>query len=227
MATSCKELTHWKRLWCWEGLGAGGEGDDRGWDGCMVSPTRWTWIWANSGSWWWTGRPGVLQFMGLQRVGHDWVTELNWTYIYYIKMGSEISWNSMLSYACICTKSPQSCPTLCDPMDCSPPGSSVCAILQAKILKWLVLSSSRGSSWPKSNLSFLHCRQILYADSTGKIHTQLYSFINSFVQFSSGQSLSHVGLVATHRNRCFSRTLLLFPWSSGCWQFDLWFLCLF
>ena len=62
--------------WCWEGLGAGGEGDDLGWDGWMVSRTRWTWVWVNSGSWWWTGRPGVLQFMGLQRVGHDWVTEL-------------------------------------------------------------------------------------------------------------------------------------------------------
>ena len=65
--------------WRWEGLGAGGEGDDRGWDGWMASPTRWTWVWVNSGSWWWTGRPGVLQYMGSQRVGHDWVTELNWT----------------------------------------------------------------------------------------------------------------------------------------------------
>ena len=76
---SCKELTHWKRLWCWEGLGAGGEGDDRGWDGWMASWTRWTWVWVNSGSWWCRGRPGVLWFMGLQRVGHDWATELNWT----------------------------------------------------------------------------------------------------------------------------------------------------
>ena len=58
-------------------LGAGGEGDDRGWDGWMASLTRWTWVWVNSGSWWSTGRPGVLRFMGLQRVGHDWVTELN------------------------------------------------------------------------------------------------------------------------------------------------------
>ena len=74
----CKELTHWKIPWCWEGLGAGREGDDRGWDGWMASPTRWTWVWVNSGSWWWTGRPCVLWFMGLQRVGNDWVTELNW-----------------------------------------------------------------------------------------------------------------------------------------------------
>ena len=66
-------------LWCWEGLGAGGEGDDWGWDGWMVSQTRWTWVWVNSGRWWWTGRPGMLWFMGAQRVGHDWVTKLNWT----------------------------------------------------------------------------------------------------------------------------------------------------
>ena len=58
------------------GTGAGGEGDDRGWDGCMASLTWWTWVWVNSGSWWRTGRPGVLRFMGSQRVGHDWATEL-------------------------------------------------------------------------------------------------------------------------------------------------------
>ena len=78
LATSCEELTHWNRLWCWEGLGVGGEGDHRGWDGWMVSLTGWTWVWVNSGSWWWTGSPGLLRFMGLQTVGHDWVTELNW-----------------------------------------------------------------------------------------------------------------------------------------------------
>ena len=61
LAISCEELTHWKRLWCWEGLGAGGEREDRGWDGWMASLTRWTWVWVNSGSWWWTGRPGVLR----------------------------------------------------------------------------------------------------------------------------------------------------------------------
>ena len=77
LATSCKALTHWKRLWCWEGLGARWDGDDRGWDGWMASLTRWTGVWVNSRSWWWTGRPGVLWFMGLQKVGHDWW--LNWT----------------------------------------------------------------------------------------------------------------------------------------------------
>ena len=67
-----------------ERLRAGGEGDDRGWDGWMVSPTQWTWVWVDSRSCWWTGRPGVLQFMGPQRVGHDWVSELNWTDYYCV-----------------------------------------------------------------------------------------------------------------------------------------------
>ena len=73
-----KSWFNWKRPWCWEGLGAGGEGDDRGWDGWMASLTRWTWVWVNSRSWWRTGRPGMLRFKGSQRVGHDWATELNW-----------------------------------------------------------------------------------------------------------------------------------------------------
>ena len=82
LATSCEELTHWKRPWFWEGLGAGGEGDSRGWEGWMASPTRRAWVWVNSGSLWWTGRPGVLWFIGSQRVGYDWVTELNWSIIH-------------------------------------------------------------------------------------------------------------------------------------------------
>ena len=65
--------------------GAGGERDNRGWDGWMASLTRWTWVWVDSGSWWWTGRPGVPWFMGSQRVGHDWVTELNWTELKFRK----------------------------------------------------------------------------------------------------------------------------------------------
>ena len=77
-ATWCEEVTHLKGPWCWERLKVGGEGDDRGWVGWMASLTWWTWVWVNSRSWWWTGRPGMLQFMGSQRVGHDWATELNW-----------------------------------------------------------------------------------------------------------------------------------------------------
>ena len=73
----CEEPTHWNRPWCWERLKAGGEGDDRGWDGWKASLTQWTWVWASSGSWWWTRKPGVLQSIGPQGVRHDWATELN------------------------------------------------------------------------------------------------------------------------------------------------------
>ena len=82
LATWCEELTHLKRPWHWERLRAGEEGDDRGWDGWMASPTQWTWVCVNSRSWRWTGRPGMLWFMGSQRVGHDWATELYWTKSY-------------------------------------------------------------------------------------------------------------------------------------------------
>ena len=79
LATWYEELIHLKKPSCTERLKVGGEGDDRGWDGWMASPTQWTWVWVDFGSWWWTGRPGLLRFMGSQRVGHHWVTELNWT----------------------------------------------------------------------------------------------------------------------------------------------------
>ena len=81
LATWCESVTHLKRPQCWERLKAGGEGDDRRWGAWMASQTQWTCIRVNSGSWWWTGRPDVLQSMGLQRVRHDWVTELNRTLI--------------------------------------------------------------------------------------------------------------------------------------------------
>ena len=76
LATWYEEPTHWKRPWYRERLRTGERGD-RGWDGCIASPTQWTWVWARSGSWWWTRRPGVLQSMGFQRIRQDWVTELN------------------------------------------------------------------------------------------------------------------------------------------------------
>ena len=79
LATWREELTHFKRPWCWERVKAGRDGNDRGWDGWMASPTQWTWVWVNSESWWYTERPGMLQSMGSQRVGHNWATELNWT----------------------------------------------------------------------------------------------------------------------------------------------------
>ena len=79
LVTWCEGLTHWKRSWCWERLKAGVEGDNRGGGDWMASPTRWIWTWASSGSWWWIGKPGLLQSMGSQRVKHDWATQLNWT----------------------------------------------------------------------------------------------------------------------------------------------------
>ena len=89
LATWWEEPTHWKRPWCWERLKAGGEGDDRGWDGWMASWSQWTGVWANSGRWWRTGKPGVLQTMGSQRVGHDLATEQQ-------RYGGK-TWASMLS----------------------------------------------------------------------------------------------------------------------------------
>ena len=82
LATWCKEPTHWKRPWCWERLKAEEEGDDRGCDGWMASLTQWTCVWASSGRWWRTGKPGMLQTMGSQRVGHDWATEQKNRHIY-------------------------------------------------------------------------------------------------------------------------------------------------
>ena len=82
-ATWCKQSTHYKRPWCWERLKAGGEGDNRGWDGWMASPTQWTWVWASCRRWWRTGKLGMLQSMGSQRVGHDWVTEQHQNHVPY------------------------------------------------------------------------------------------------------------------------------------------------
>ena len=90
LATWCEELTCLNRPWCWERLRAGREGEYRGWDSWMASLTQWTWVWVDSGSWWWTGRPGMLQFVGSQRVRHDWATELNmrwktaWKYLVWL-----------------------------------------------------------------------------------------------------------------------------------------------
>ena len=91
LATWCKEPTHWKRPLCWERLKAGGDRANRGWDGWMASLTQWMWVWASSRSWWWTGKPGVLQCLGSQRVRHDWVTELNWTEKLSYKVSSIIN----------------------------------------------------------------------------------------------------------------------------------------
>ena len=83
LATWCKELTNLRRPYAGKDWGQEEKGMT-GWDGWMASPTQWAWVWVDSGSWWWTGRPGMLQFMGSQRVGHDWATELNWTCLWNI-----------------------------------------------------------------------------------------------------------------------------------------------
>ena len=100
MATWCEKLTHLKRPWCWGRLKAEGEGDNRGWDGWMASLTQWTWVWVSSGSWWWTGRPGVLQSMGSQGVRHECLnrTELSisvllyYVYIYIVRESPFHDW---------------------------------------------------------------------------------------------------------------------------------------
>ena len=87
LATWCEELTHLKRPCCWERLKTGGEGDNRGWDGWIASLTQWTWVWASSGSWWWTGELGMLQSTKSQRVGHYWATEqTDWVVMQIIQL---------------------------------------------------------------------------------------------------------------------------------------------
>ena len=98
LVTWCKELTHLKRPCCWERLKAGGEGDTRGCDGQMASPMRWTGVWINSGSWWWTGWPGVLQSMRSQWVGHYWTTELNWIFLYSLSVSKVFHMFHLISH---------------------------------------------------------------------------------------------------------------------------------
>ena len=95
LATWSEEVTHENRPWCWERLKTGREGDDRGQDGWMASPTQWTWVWASSRRQWSTEKPGMLQSMGSQRVGHDWATEQQWfktsVFSYFLFYPSAIS----------------------------------------------------------------------------------------------------------------------------------------
>ena len=109
LATWWEELTHLKRLWCWERLKVGGKEDDRWWDGWMASLTRWTWVWVNSRSLWWTEKPCMLQSMGSQRVRHDWVTELNWTPDFpvgCVSLGNSIDFSEPQSHLSIDTYLP-------------------------------------------------------------------------------------------------------------------------
>ena len=96
LATWCKDLSLWKRLWCWERLKEGGEGENRGWDGWMASTTYWTWIWTSSRGWWWTGKPGMLQSISSQRVKKEWETELKWSTFFTNKSTLFIGTNKYL-----------------------------------------------------------------------------------------------------------------------------------
>ena len=144
----------------------GRRGDSRGWDGWTASPTQWTWVWVNSKSWWWTGRPGMLQSTRSQSVGHNWVTELNWTDVVHA----------------------QSCLTLCSPMDYSPPGSSVHGIFPCKDTRLACHFSFRGSFWlrDQTHISCSSCfRQILcpLSDWVNPISSRYYQpnrLTNSF-----------------------------------------------
>ena len=150
----CEELTHLKRPWCWERLRAG-EGDDRGWDGWMASLTRWTWVWVNSGSWWWTGGLACCGSWGCKEL--DMTERLNWT---------------KLICAAAAAKLFQSCPTLCDPIDNSPPGSPVPEILQARILEWVAISFSNAWKW-KVKVKLLSDVQLLATPSTAAYQAPL------------------------------------------------------
>ena len=133
------------------------EGDDRGWDGWMASLTGCTWIWGTSRSWWWKGKPGVLQSRGLQRVGHNWAAELNWT------QGGLAPWELIPNEPVQGRAQPHllsangwksevkllSRVRLWDPVDCNLPGSSVHGIFQARILEWVAISFFRWSSQPR------------------------------------------------------------------------------
>ena len=114
------------------------------------------WVWVNSKSWWWTGRPGMLQFMGSQRAGHDWMTELNWTELIPLFafptefFPLQLIFNVYKSSTSAAAKSLQLCLTLCGPTDGSPPGSSVPGILQATTLEWVAISFSNECMYAKS-----------------------------------------------------------------------------
>ena len=136
LATWCEELTHLKRPWWWKRLRAG-EGDDRGWDGWMALPTQWTWVCVNSC----VGDGQESLGCCCPRVCKEWDTteRLNWT-------------------AAAAAKSLQSCPTLCDPIDSSPPGFPVPGILQARTLEWVSISFSNAWEWKVKVKSLSHVR---------------------------------------------------------------------
>ena len=132
---------------------ARGEGGDRGWDSWMASSTRWTWVWVGSGSWWWTRRPGVLRFMALQRIGHNWVTELNWTDTKKIQTPPSVSISVQILYESRSVVSHSLWPQgLCSSWNS--PGQNT-GVGSLSLLQWIFPTH-------ESNRGLPHCRQILY-----------------------------------------------------------------
>ena len=146
-------LTHWKRLWCWEGLGAEGEGDDRGWDGWMASLTRWTWVSVNSGNWWWTGRPGVLRFMGSQKVRHDWATDLIW---------SDKSQGGGFGMGNMCIPVVDSCWCMAKPLQ-------YCKVINLQLNKFIFKKKSQDNYHfflpPSARAPLNHCKMQVYSQN--------------------------------------------------------------
>ena len=159
----------WKRSWCWKRLKVGDEGDDRGWDGWMASPTRWTWVWASPRNLWRTGTPCVLQSMGLQRAGRDWATELsrcvaaNGLWYVYLMPHHKLE---TAAAAAAAAASLQSCPTLCGPRDRSPPGTPVPGTLQARTLERVAISFSNAWKWKEKEKSLSRVRLLATPWST-------------------------------------------------------------
>ena len=167
LATWCEELSHWKRRWCWERLKAGREGDDTGWDGRMTSWTWSTWVWAGSGSWWWAGKPGMLQSMGWQRVRHAWETELNWTEL-NLSWFIDLTFQGPLQYWSLQHL------TLLSPPDTSTTGRHFCFGSASSFLLELFLHSFPVAYWESTDLGSSYFGVIHFAfsyhswDSQGK-----------------------------------------------------------
>ena len=227
LATWCEELTHLKRPWCWERLKLG-EGDDREWESWMVSPTQWTWVWVNSGCWWWTGRPGALLSMGSQSQTQlsDW-TELRrvnviipsstWVgalipaefkgticiIMYYVLLYMPCKRTRTLLYHCTAAaaaKSLQSCLTLCDPIDGSPPGSPVPGILQARTLEWVAISFSNAWKWKVKNESEVSQSCPTLSDPIGSCTIACLSSIPAFLC-----SLKSINYLMTYMRKDFEK----------------------
>ena len=190
----------------------GGIGGRRkgGWDVWMASPTWWIWIWVSSGSLWWTGSPGVLQFMGCKEL--DTTDRLNWTTV------SIQHWVSHTA-VCVCLGA-QSCPILCDPMDSSLPGCSLPGILQARILEWVSMPSSSGSSHPEIKIPTLQVDSLLSEQPGKRKNTgvgSLFLIQGIFPTQESNWDFLHYRQILYQLNYQGSQVTLPDIFSSSCW----------